>query len=180
MAPHYVFDFDAVHHIVADAVGEPGNRTFLLQARQGSRLVTLILEKEQVAALAASVLELLEDVEARYPDRTTSSEVPPQALHLEEPIRPAFRVGQMGLGYDEDLDRVVLVLQALPSREDEPEADLPRARFYATRAQMRALSEHALEVVARGRPLCPLCGEPIDPDGHFCPRTNGHAFPLFL
>ncbi len=180
MAPHYVFDFDAVQHIVADAVGEPGNRTFLLQARQGSRLVTLVLEKEQVAALAAAVLELLEEVESRHPERSTPAAISPESLRLEEPIRPAFRVGQMGLGYDEDQDRVVLVLQALPGREDEPEADLPRARFYATRAQMRALSEHALEVVARGRPVCPLCGEPIDPNGHFCPRTNGHAFPLVL
>ena len=86
----------------------------------------------------------------------------------------------MGLGYDENQDMMVLVAQAVVVDDEETasEAEMPRARFYATREQMRALSEHALEAVASGRPDCPLCGRPIDPEGHFCPRTNGHAYPL--
>lgn len=181
MAPRFTFDFDAVTAIVADAVGQPGNRTFILQARQGRQMVSLILEKQQVAALAASVLQLLEELEQEHP------ELPPldpdvDAPRLIEPITPAFRVGQMGLGYDAGQDLVVLVAQGLPPGDDpeEEEGDLPRARFFATRAQMKALSEHALEVVAAGRPECPLCGRPIDPNGHFCPRTNGHAYPLLM
>lgn len=180
MTPHFIFDFERVSAIVADAVGKPGQRTFFLQARQGRQVATLTMEKQQVAALAASVLQLLEELEEKNPGLTID-EVSGQDLHLQEPLNPAFRVGQMGLGYDENQDLMVLVAQALVAEEEEPSAqDVPRARFYATREQMRALSEHALEAVASGRPDCPLCGNPIDPEGHFCPRTNGHAYPLVV
>lgn len=178
MATHFTFDFDRVSSIVADAVGKPGQRTFFLQARQGRQTATLTMEKQQVAALAASILQLLEELEEKNPDLTMS--ITEQDLRLVEPIEPAFRVGQMGLGYDENQDMIVLVAQALVLDDEETisEDDVPRARFYATREQMRALSEHALDAVASGRPECPLCGRPIDPEGHFCPRTNGHAYPL--
>ena len=179
MATHFTFDFDRVSTIVADAVGKPGQRTFFLQARQGRQTATLTMEKQQVAALAASILQLLEELEEKNPDLTMTS-ITVQNLLLEEPIDPAFRVGQMGLGYDENQDMLVLVAQAIvvDGEETVSEDDVPRARFYATREQMRALSEHALEAVASGRPECPLCGRPIDAEGHFCPRTNGHAYPL--
>ncbi len=179
MTTHFMFDFEQVNSIVADAVGKPGNRTFFLQARQGRQTATLTMEKQQVAALAASVLQLLEELEEKNPDLTMGG-AGEQALHLEEPLDPAFRVGQMGLGYDENQDMMVLVAQAVVVDDEETasEDEMPRARFYATREQMRALSEHALEAVASGRPDCPLCGRPIDPEGHFCPRTNGHAYPL--
>lgn len=178
MSTQFTFDFEHVNTIVADAVGNPGERTFFLQARQGRQIATLVMEKQQVAALAASILQLLEELEEKNPD------LPPpdldiRGLSLQEPLTPAFRVGQMGLGYDEDQDMMVIVAQALVA-DEEPDAGnhAPKARFYATRTQMRALSEHALEAVASGRPDCPLCGRPIDPQGHFCPRTNGHAYPL--
>ncbi len=179
MTTHFVFDFERVNTIVADAVGKPGKRTFFLQARQGRQTATLTMEKQQVAALAASILQLLEELEEKNPDLAPAN-IAGQNLRLEEPIDPAFRVGQMGLGYDENQDLMVLVAQALVVDDEgtPSEEDVPRARFYATRGQMRALSEHALEAVASGRPDCPLCGRPIDPDGHFCPRTNGHAYPL--
>lgn len=179
MATHFTFDFDRVSTIVADALGKPGQRTFFLQARQGRQTATLTMEKQQVAALAASILQLLEELEEKNPDLTMTS-ITVQDLRLEEPIDPAFRVGQMGLGYDENQDMMVLVAQAVVVDDEETvsEDDVPRARFYATREQMRALSEHALEAVASGRPECPLCGRPIDAEGHFCPRTNGHAYPL--
>lgn len=187
MGPHFTFDFESVTHIVADAVGQPGRRTFFLQARQGTRIASLILEKQQVAALASSILQLLDELQQQHPE-LEPADSPSQLPRLEEPINPAFRVGQLGLGYDADHDRVVLVAQALPTvdeDDDEEEGvtavaddDLPRARFFATRTQMRALSERALSAVESGRPDCPLCGRPIDPSGHFCPRTNGHAYPL--
>jgi uncharacterized repeat protein (TIGR03847 family) len=179
MTTNFTYDFERVSAIVADAVGMPGQRTFFLQARQGRQVATLTMEKQQVAALAASVLQLLEELEEKNPDLTMRG-VSAQDLHLQEPLTPAFRVGQMGLGYDESQDLMVLVAQALVVEDEEVSVaeDVPRARFYATREQMRALSEHALEAVASGRPDCPLCGGPIDPEGHFCPRTNGHAYPL--
>ena len=186
MGPHFTYDFESVTHIVADAVGQPGRRTFFLQARQGRRVASLIVEKQQVAALAASILQLLDELQLHHPELEPAS-APKQLPRLEEPINPAFRVGQLGLGYDEEKDLIVLVAQALPTEptdEDDEEGsvamldDLPRARFFATRTQMRALSEKALKSVESGRPDCPLCGRPIDAAGHFCPRTNGHAFPL--
>ncbi len=186
MGPHFTYDFDSVTHIVADAIGQPGRRTFFLQARQGRRVASLIMEKQQVAALASAILQLLDELQTQHPE-LEPAEAPKQLPRLVEPIDPAFRVGQLGLGYDEDQDLMVLVAQALPTTErdenDEEGAvltvdDLPRARFFATRDQMRALSERALRAVESGRPDCPLCGRPIDAAGHFCPRTNGHAYPL--
>jgi uncharacterized repeat protein (TIGR03847 family) len=194
MESQFTFDFNPVSAIVADAVGRPGQRTFFLQARHGADMATLVMEKEQVAALATSILQLLEELEKERADLPAVEEE--TALpSLREPLEPAFRVGQLGLGYDERQDLMVLIAQAVPE-VDEEEQDLaadpvssetvededndPKARFYATRAQMRSLSEHALQVVAAGRPDCPLCGRVIEPDGHFCPRTNGHAFPLSL
>jgi len=192
MESQFTFDFNPVSAIVADAVGRPGQRTFFLQARQGGDMATLIMEKEQVAALATSILQLLEELEkerADLPAVAEETDVP----SLREPLEPAFRVGQLGLGYDERQDLMVLIAQAIPDaggEEQDVAVDPPapemtededndqKARFYATRGQMRSLSEHALQVVAAGRPDCPLCGRVIEPDGHFCPRTNGHAFPL--
>lgn len=200
MESQFTFDFNPVSAIVADAVGRPGQRTFVLQARRGADMATLIMEKEQVAALATSILQLLEELEKERADLPAVEEedaVP----SLREPIEPAFRVGQLGLGYDERQDLMVLIAQAIPDADQEEEdlddgppgppgppspgtvedeVDDQKARFYATRAQMRSLSEHALQVVAAGRPECPLCGRVIEPDGHFCPRTNGHAFPLSI
>ncbi len=186
MGSQFTYDFNSVTHIVADALGQPGQRTFFLQARQGRQVASLIIEKQQVAALASSILQLLDELQAQHPE-LEPAEAPKHLPKLVEPINPAFRVGQLGLGYDEEQDLMVLVVQALPNadpdEDDEEGAVLaldepPRARFFATRDQMRALSEKALRVVESGRPECPLCGRPIDPSGHFCPRTNGHAYPL--
>jgi len=188
MDSHFTYDFESVTHIVADAVGQPGRRTFFLQARQGRRVASLIMEKQQVSALAASILQLLDELQLQHPELKPAVATN-QMLHLEEPIDPAFRVGQLGLGYDEEQDLIVLIAQAMPIEQPDEDAeeeiggvamedDLPRARFFATRTQMRALGEKALNAVESGRPDCPLCGRPIDATGHFCPRTNGHAYPL--
>jgi uncharacterized repeat protein (TIGR03847 family) len=165
------FDLNPVKHITADAIGPPGQRAFYLQASQGDNTVTLLLEKEQVQALAISVDQMLEELEKRNPQSTSEMELISQYdLVLREPIDPLFRVGQIGLGYDEDSDMLIVVAQELTEDED----DMSVVRFWASRAQMKALSEHSLRVVEAGRPTCPLCGRPIDPEGHFCPRRNGH------
>jgi uncharacterized repeat protein (TIGR03847 family) len=177
-------DLNPVDTIVADAVGEPGQRTFFLQGRMGRELVSVMLEKQEVNNLALSVLQLLEELEERFPD------LPPtarsyKALRAEPPVEAAFRVAQLILGYDESDDMVWVIAKALivddsGSVIDPDDDQVPAVRFVATRSQMRALSEHALEVVASGRPMCPLCGRPIDRQGHFCPRTDGHAVPIAL
>jgi uncharacterized repeat protein (TIGR03847 family) len=166
------FDLNPVMYITTDAIGPPGQRVFYLQASQGDTMVTLVLEKEQVHALAISVEQMLEELEKRRPQSASEMELISQYdLVLKEPIEPAFRVGQLGLGYDEDTDLLIVVAQELTADESE---EMSVARFWATRAQMKALSTHSLQVVESGRPTCPLCGSPIDPEGHFCPRRNGH------
>jgi len=155
-----------------------------LQGRAGSQLVSLVLEKQEVSNLAMSVLQLLEELETTYPTlkRTSSSK---RALKPEHPMDPYFRVGQLSLGYDEEKDKVWLIAKALVATEegeivDPSRDDVPAVRFVATRDQMRAMGEHALEVIGKGRPVCPLCGRAIDRGGHFCERTDGHAMPVIF
>jgi len=167
-------DFNPVSRITIGAVGPPGQRVFLLQASQGTSTITLKLEKEQASVLASSVTELLENLDEKFPRSYSKFEEPLSTdLMLQEPMEPAFVVGQIGLGYDQDQDLVVLVVQEVQF-EDVEDHDPAAVRFWITRAQMKALSEHTLEVVKQGRPICPLCNSPMDPEGHFCPRSNGH------
>jgi uncharacterized repeat protein (TIGR03847 family) len=180
----FTYDLNPVQHIIADATGEPGKRTFFLQARAGSQLLSLVMEKQQVANLAISVLQMLEELAEKKPD------LPPmvakkKALFAESPVEPFFRVGQLMVGYDEEDDKIWVIAKALIVNEsgaivDPDDDDVPAVRFVATREQMRALSEHALEVISKGRPTCPLCGRPIDREGHFCPRSDGEAMPIIF
>jgi uncharacterized repeat protein (TIGR03847 family) len=171
--PYQVYDLNPVDRITADAIGEPGKRVFYLQARKGHRLVTLICEKEHVAALALAIDQLLlsladDDVDAVVePDPVLD-----EGMDLELPLEPAFRVGQVNLGYDQSSKRLVVIAYELMDEDDDAMPSV--ARFWATPAQMRAFSVYGQEVVAAGRPRCAMCGEPIDPEGHFCPRKNGH------
>jgi uncharacterized repeat protein (TIGR03847 family) len=165
-------ELDPVGRITAAAVGRPGERTFYLQARKDDVLVSLVLEKQQVALLTMHIDELLERVGAPDAGEDTPD---PDALDLEEPIDPAFRVGQIGLGYDEN--RALVLMQCdefVPEDESEPPAEPGQVRLWATRGQMNALARRGEQEVAGGRPICPMCGEAIDHEGHFCPRSNGH------
>ena len=167
-------DLENVDKVTAGAVGEPGQRTFYLQAREGERTVTILVEKEQVELLATSILEILATV-----GHETGEGPPEDSLELEPPLEPLWRAGRLSIGYAEDRDRMLLELQELVegADEDEPDPDLPepaRLRLWATREQMLALSRHGAAVTARGRPRCRFCGNPIDPDGHTCPAMNGH------
>ena len=181
-------DLEQVDRIVADAVGEPGSRTFYLQMRSGTEMVSVILEKQQLELLSASIEELLGQVE-----RATDV-LPDEQGGLEEPLEPLWRVGRLSLGYHEDLDLVLLeVVELVPEDEEEdeddeetvaateaaiePPADAQRIRVWATRGQMLGLARHGAAVVAAGRPLCQFCGNPLDPSGHVCPAMNGHGSP---
>ena len=178
--PGEVYDLNPVTHITADALGEPGERTFYLQARQDQQLITLLCEKQQIAALSLGIEQLLEQIAQKDPSLVgRADQVLDIDMSLEEPLEPVFRVGQMGLGYDEDHNLLVLVAQELlPEGEDT--ANVSSARFWGTPAQMRTLARHAAQAVAAGRPICPLCGAPMDAEGHFCPRRNGHQKPILV
>lgn len=170
-----VHDLKPVDSLLVGTEGPPGQRQFFLQASKDDLLITLLMEKEQVALLCNSILNLISDIDDL--PLFDTSEVPNP--HLEHPLDPLFRVRQMGLGYEKSEDLFALFLQGVAG-PDEEEGDLPVVRLWATAAQMQAFSERALQVVDAGRPICPLCHEPIDPDGHLCPRVNGHADPLVL
>ncbi len=164
-----VYDLNPVSHLTVGTVGKPGQRTFFVQARQGVTVVTLVSEKEQVSALARGIDELVERLGVGgSPIRVTEAE-----MELAEPLEPVFRIGQLGLGYDAQNAMIVLVAYELP--EEENPATINAVRFWATPDQVRKLARYAASVVAGGRPICVLCGKPIDPEGHFCPKRNGHG-----
>ena len=156
------FEISEVDHLTTGAIGPPGQRVFYLQARQGAQVVTLRLEKAQVAALVAYLAGMLSDM-------PPPGDLPTE-MDLIEPVVAEWVVASLGVTYDEDADRVVIVAEELVE-EGENGA---RARISATREQVTALSMRGAEAVAAGRPPCPLCGQPLDPEGHTCPRLNGH------
>jgi uncharacterized repeat protein (TIGR03847 family) len=182
-----VHRFDPPERFVAGTVGEPGQRTFFLQAREGDRSITILVEKEQVELLGTSILEILATV-----GRETGEGPPSEELGLEPPLEPLWRAGRLSIGYAEERDLMLLEIEELVEPEDEPEdeaddepegapplieTDSPepdRVRLWATREQMLALARHGAAVAERGRPKCRYCGNPIDPEGHMCPAMNGH------
>jgi uncharacterized repeat protein (TIGR03847 family) len=179
-----VIELDPVDRITAGAVGEPGERTFFLQGRQSERLVTILVEKQQVELLSASLVEII----ARS-GMETGQGPPDEEMDLEEPVVPEWRAGRLSVGYDEERDLVLLEAEELvvaaddDDEEDEEEdevvgadpEDPGRVRFWATREQALALARYGAAVAAAGRPRCPLCGNAMDPEGHVCPALNGHS-----
>jgi len=145
--------------------GPVGRRVFLVQCRSGTTLVTLKAEKQQVSVLAEYLGRVLAGLER--------PEDLPEDLDLEEPTEPHWVIGTLGVTYDEGVDRIVLVAEELVAEDEDGDV----ARFTITRAQAAAFAIRATSLVEAGRPPCPLCGLPLDPSGHRCPRTNGHRPP---
>lgn len=197
-------DLDPVTTITADAVGAPGQRTFYIQATRDDLVVTLLVEKGQVQELARHLEALIARLTEQGLAPVTGAGPAPD---LRSPLDPEFRVGPMALGFDADRDLVLLQCEEfVPDADDddaddedaddedaddplvselrsllgEATSDAATVRMWATRDQMATLARHAQEVVAAGRPRCKLCGNPIDPDGHFCPARNGHRDPTEL
>jgi uncharacterized repeat protein (TIGR03847 family) len=168
MARH--IELNPATHLTIGTIGPPGERVFYLQGSRGSDVVSLIIEKQQAAMLATSLETLLQDLAEKFPADDTRDPVWTD-LRLREPIEPLFRAGNMGLGYNEEVDKIIVVAYELVEEDEEANA----VSFWATRSQAQALIKHAREVVSAGRPICGNCGQPIDPDGHFCPNRNGHA-----
>ncbi len=169
MARH--IEINPASHFSIGAVGSPGQRVFYMQGSQGDQVITLIMEKQQANLLANGLDSLLEELKNKYPNtQRDATETVWTDLRLKQPLEPLFRIGNMGLGYNEEVNRVVLVAYELVDEDDEPNV----VSFWASRAQIQALIPHIKEVVRAGRPICGNCGQPIDADGHFCPHRNGH------
>ena len=187
--PRRRFIFDAPDRFVADAVGQPGARSFFLQAAKGRNVITVAIEKAQVAVLAERLSALLDEIERRgvdLPDHTDD----PTGVGLQEPLIEAFRVGTMTLAWDGASESVLVEARAVVDEDedededaatdeivevdddDEDGPDVLRVRLDAPAA--RGFIAHAVDVIAAGRPPCPLCGLPLNPEGHICPRRNGY------
>jgi uncharacterized repeat protein (TIGR03847 family) len=160
------FDLETPDHFTAGTVGPVGQRVFYLQARQRGRLVTLKCEKGQIKALGEYLQRLL------GPLRPAPDDIGGD-VELLEPVSPAWDVGSLGVGYDEEKNRIVVV--ANEAVEEEGGGEPASARFHIGRGQAAAFAKRAQELVESGRPPCPLCNLPLDPSGHVCPRTNGHV-----
>jgi uncharacterized repeat protein (TIGR03847 family) len=166
---HLLYEFDPVSHITAGAIGEPGHRTFFIQAQYGVDTVTLLCEKQHVQALAEAVDEMIANVEKgigipRRADLTWDEET----MAIKEPVDPLFRVGVLGLGYDANRDRVLLVAQEALEESDVREP--LEVRFFATRDQMQVLGAYAKDVIGRGRPPEIVA---LQAEAHA--RRNGHG-----
>lgn len=175
--PPTELDLNPVNHLTADAIGQPGSRVFYLQGRQNDQVVTLVVEKIQVQSLAAGIDEFLTELGQRYPQLgAPSGEYNEAAMRIQPPVDPLFRVGQLALAYDGDHDLAILIAHEIEADEsggeEEPKGSV--VRFWCTRSQLLALARWGMEVASRGRPTCPYCGAPIGPEGHFCPKKNGH------
>jgi uncharacterized repeat protein (TIGR03847 family) len=189
---HQVYAFEPPERFIVGTVGEPGERTFYLQASGDGRIVSVVLEKVQVSLLAEKLDELLGEASRRFGlplAEAESAEVDNEPLST--PVEEEFRVGTLGLAFDVDTSTVVIEAievgevgevgeggeggeGAPDSEQEEPSEDLDRLRVRITPAATRAFIERARRVVAAGRPPCPLCGQPLDPTGHICPRHNSY------
>ena len=187
--PRMLFEYNPPERFVAGTVGEPGQRTFFLQAVGEGRTTSVALEKQQVAVLAERVEALLDEVVRRSAGSAPVPAVTPadatDSAPLEAPIEEEFRVGTMALAWDADDEVVVIEAQAVTDEPDDSDDDTPlidtdaedgppllRVRLSGPTA--RAFVARALAVVAAGRPPCPFCGGPLDVGGHVCPRANGY------
>jgi len=172
------FDIDLkpVSHITADAIGIPGQRVFYLQAWQDDRPqpVTVIVEKIQLQSLAIGVEKLIADLEREKPDLSQAlADYDPEIMRISPPVDPLFRSGEIGLGYEEESDMMVVMLKEI-QLEESPLEDSSVARLWCTRTQIRRMARWSQEVISRGRPICAQCGFPMEAEGHFCPKKNGH------
>jgi uncharacterized repeat protein (TIGR03847 family) len=189
--PRRRYIFDPPDRFVAGTIGEPGDRTFFLQAREGGRVVSIVLEKVQVAVLAERLGALLDELDVRgiveLPEAEPAAAPPDEGAAdsgpLDEPLNEAFRAGSLTLGWDGGAERVLVEARAQdedgeaidPDDDDDEDDDGPDLlRVRMTAAAARSFVVRATQVVAAGRPPCPLCGAPLDPLGHICPRRNGH------
>jgi uncharacterized repeat protein (TIGR03847 family) len=172
-------ELDPVDRLTAGAVGPPGQRVFYVQGRRATSMVTVLVEKQQLELLSASVIDMLYRV-----GEETGEGPPEEEMDLEQPIEPRWRAGRLSLGYEEGRDMMFLEVEELvegeseseggSEEEEQAESDPDVVRFWATREQMMALARHGAAVCAAGRPRCELCGGPIDPEGHVCPALDGH------
>jgi uncharacterized repeat protein (TIGR03847 family) len=161
----------------ADAIGKPGQRVFYLQATSFEKTVTLIIEKIQLQSLSIAIIKFLDDLHKQYPELVVpSGKYSETDLKISPPVDPLFRIGEISLAFDLELDMICLSAKEIimESNAANTEDEFNVVNFWSNREQLKSLAYWGLDLVQRGRPICPLCQNPIDPSGHFCPKKNGH------
>jgi uncharacterized repeat protein (TIGR03847 family) len=174
--PRFEIDLNPLEHVTVDAIGKPGARVFYIQGWRTTdpAPVTIIIEKLQLQSLALGVDQMLAELAKQKPELTVPLlEYDPDKMRIIPPVDPLFRAGEMGLGYDADQDRIVIMAREVVMEDGDPE-QASEVRFWCTRLQIRRLADWSKVVIDRGRQLCPQCGQPMEPEGHFCPKKNGH------
>ena len=162
------YQFGAVNRLQAEAIGEPGQRVFRILLESGSASGSLWLEKEQLYQLALYIHEISRSLSSRV---QSSPEEVPEPEWSGEATTVEFKVGELALGHDSSSNCFFILVHDYDEGEESPAA----LRFWATLSQAKELADEAIKVCAAGRPRCFLCGQPINPDGHTCPRSNGHT-----
>ncbi len=174
--PRSEIDLNPIQHITADAIGKPGQRVFYLQGWRETDIqpVTVIIEKMQLVTLAAGLEQMLAEIAQQNPAMSEFSlDYDEDKMHITPPVDPLFRAGEMGIGYDADHDLIVILVREIVLEGADPE-EASAVRFWCSRLQAGRLAGWGKEVASRGRAICPQCGQPMEPEGHFCPKKNGH------
>ena len=170
-------DYDPVERLTTDAIGKPGNRVFYLQAVSSGETITLLIEKLQVTSLAVGIEKFLTEVEERFPQFPPASrDYVDDEMRIAPPVDPLFRVGEISIMFDAERDMSGLVVTEIDLGLEETDEQPQRRtiRLWCTRSQLKAMAHWGLQVANQGRQIFPQCGEPMDPEGHFCPKKNGH------
>ncbi len=174
--PRFELDLKPVQHITADALGKPGERVFYLQGWRATdpQPVTIIIEKVQLQGLVTGIAQMLGEVARQHPNLPVPmADFDGDKMRIQPPLDPQFRAGEMGLGYDEESDLMLLLAREIVPEDGDIE-DAAVVRFWCNRRQASQLAAWSSEVINQGRKICPQCGEPMEAEGHFCPKKNGH------
>ena len=175
------YELNTCIRLTTDAIGKPGQRTFFLQGETDTETITLIFEKIQLQSLIVAIIKFFEDLHQKYPDLSPENgEFFEEKMRITPPVDPLFRIGEFSLSYDKTLDQICIISKEIVFQEKDPsipfegQIDGRTVKFWATRDQFIQLVNWGVELIQRGRPICPLCNEPINPEGHLCPKKNGH------
>ena len=170
--PRIEIELLPVDHITTDAIGPKGQRVFYIQGVKDDQVATMIAEKFQVQSLAVGVEQFLAEIAEKFPDiPDASADYDEGQMRIYPPVDPLFRIARIELGYNTEDDLVVLLIHELLPDDSDEEPGI--VRLWCTRSQLRALGFWSVEVASRGRPICPQCGQPEEPEGHFCVKKNG-------
>lgn len=170
-----LMEFRYPDRCVVGTIGEPGNRLFLIQVVQGSSIAAVAVEKEQAQLLGRRITEILDQL-TELGEFIPPAHEPRDMGPLDAPVHVDFRAGAIGLAWD--AGRNAAQIELFPLEEDDDDGEGRLVQIWLTPSKAREFAARAEEVVSSGRPACPVCAQPLGPEGHICPRANGYRGPL--